>query len=63
VAGGWRRLHNEDLHKLYTSQNDIRVIKFRGIRFSGHVARTEGMKKSYKILAAKFGRDEIRYET
>jgi hypothetical protein len=27
VAGGWRRLHNEELHNLYASQNAIRVIK------------------------------------
>jgi hypothetical protein len=27
VAGGWRRLHNEELHNLYTSPNVIRVIK------------------------------------
>jgi hypothetical protein len=27
VAGGWRRLHNEELHNLYTSPNIIRVIK------------------------------------
>jgi hypothetical protein len=29
VAGEWRRLHNEELHNLYTSQNVIRVIKSR----------------------------------
>jgi hypothetical protein len=27
VAGGWRRLHNEELHNLYASQNIIQVIK------------------------------------
>jgi hypothetical protein len=27
VAGGWRRLHNEELHNLYTSPNIVRVIK------------------------------------
>jgi hypothetical protein len=32
VAGGWRRLHNEELHNLYTSPNIIRVIKSRRIR-------------------------------
>jgi hypothetical protein len=26
VAGGWRRLHNEELHNLYTSPNISRVI-------------------------------------
>jgi hypothetical protein len=32
VAGGWRRLHNEDLHNLYASPNTIRVIKSRGMK-------------------------------
>jgi hypothetical protein len=27
LAGGRRRLHNEELYKLYASQNIIRVIK------------------------------------
>jgi hypothetical protein len=29
VAGGWRRLHSEELHNLYASPNIIRVIKLR----------------------------------
>jgi hypothetical protein len=32
VAGGWRRLHNEELHNLYTSPDIIRVIKSRRTR-------------------------------
>jgi len=39
VIGGWRRLHNEELHKFYASPNIIRVIKFRRIRRAEHVAR------------------------
>jgi hypothetical protein len=35
VAGGWRRLHNEDLHNLYASTNIIRVIKSRRMRWAG----------------------------
>jgi hypothetical protein len=38
VAGGWRRLHNEELHNLYTSLNVFRVIKSRRMRWAGHVA-------------------------
>jgi hypothetical protein len=39
VAGDWRRLHNEELQKLYASQNIIRVIKSRRMRWAGNVAR------------------------
>jgi hypothetical protein len=39
VAGSWRRLHNEELHDLYTSQNIIRVIKSRRTVWTGHVVR------------------------
>jgi hypothetical protein len=30
VKGGWRKLHNEELHNLYSSPNIIRMIKSRG---------------------------------
>jgi hypothetical protein len=39
VTGGWRKLHNEELHNLYTSPNVIRIIRLRRIRGAGHVAR------------------------
>jgi hypothetical protein len=35
VAGGWKRLHNEELQNLYTSPNTIRVIKLRTIILAG----------------------------
>jgi len=42
--GSWRRLHNEELHNLHTSQNIIRVIKSRMMRQVGHVACTGEMR-------------------
>jgi hypothetical protein len=32
VMGGWRKLHNEELHDLYSSPSIIRIIKARGMR-------------------------------
>jgi hypothetical protein len=39
MAGGWRRLHNEELHKLYSSPYIVRVFKSRIMRRTGHIAR------------------------
>jgi hypothetical protein len=32
VAGGWRKLHNEELHKLYSTPNNIRIVESRKMR-------------------------------
>jgi hypothetical protein len=37
VTGGWRKLHNEELHKLYSSPSIIRMTKSRRMRWAGHV--------------------------
>jgi hypothetical protein len=39
VTGGWRKLHNEELHNLHPSPVIIRMIKSRRIRLVGHTAR------------------------
>ena len=39
VMGEWRRLHNGELNNLYSSPNIVRMIKSRGMRWAGHVAR------------------------
>jgi hypothetical protein len=39
VIEGWRKLHNEELHNLYSSPSIIRIIKSRRIRRAGHIAR------------------------
>jgi hypothetical protein len=53
VAGGWRRLHNEELCNLYNSPNIIRVIKSRRMRWAGHVARRGEMRNAYRDLVGK----------
>jgi hypothetical protein len=37
--GSWRKLHNDELHSLYSSPNIVRVIKSRRMRWAGNVAR------------------------
>ena len=51
--GEWRRLHNKELHSLYRSPNIVRVIKFRRLRWAGHLARMAGDKSAFKILTGK----------
>jgi hypothetical protein len=36
---GFRKLHNEKLHNLYSSANIIRMIKTRKVRWAGHAER------------------------
>jgi hypothetical protein len=38
VTGGWRKLRNDELHNLYSSERIIRIIKSRRVRLTGHVA-------------------------
>jgi hypothetical protein len=39
VREDWRKLHNEEIHNLYSSPNIIRMIKSRRMRWAGHVER------------------------
>jgi hypothetical protein len=53
VTGDWRKLHNEELHNLYSSPNIIRIIKSRRMRRAGHVARIWENRNGYRILVEK----------
>jgi hypothetical protein len=53
VMGGWRKLHNEELHSLYFSPSIIRIIKSRKMKWAGHVARMGEKRKMYKLLVGK----------
>jgi hypothetical protein len=55
VTGDRRKLHNEELHNLYTSPNIIRMIKSRRMRWAGHVARMGELRNAYSILVGKPG--------
>jgi hypothetical protein len=47
VRGGWRKLHNEELHNLYSSPSIIRMIKSRMMRWAGHVVRMGEKRNAY----------------
>jgi hypothetical protein len=53
VTGEWRKLHNEELHMLYSSPNIIRQFKSRRMRWAGHVASMREERKVYKVLMGK----------
>jgi hypothetical protein len=50
VTGGWRELHNEELHNLYSSPRIIRMIKSRRMRWVGHVIRMRKKTNAYRDL-------------
>jgi hypothetical protein len=39
VRVGWKKLHNEELRELYSSQSIIIIMKASRMRWVGHVAR------------------------
>ena len=53
VTGEWRRLHNEELSDLYSSPNNVRVIKSRRMRWAGHVTRMGEERGVYRVLVGK----------
>jgi transcription termination factor 2 len=53
--GSWRKLHNDELHNLYSSPNIVRVTKSRRMRWVGHVAR---MEEGRGVRRALVGRPE-----
>jgi len=50
VRGECRKLHNEELNDLYCSSNILRVIKLRGMKWAGHVARMGEGRGVYGVL-------------
>jgi hypothetical protein len=49
----WRKLHNEELHDLYSLPSIIRKIKSRRMRWAGHVARIGENRNAYRFLVGK----------
>jgi hypothetical protein len=53
IIGFWRKIHNEELHNLYSSPNIIRMIKSRKIRWSGNVECVGKKKNAYRLPVGK----------
>ncbi|KAJ4451097.1 hypothetical protein ANN_02536 [Periplaneta americana] len=68
VTGEWRKLHNTELHALYSSPDIIRNIKSRRLRWAGHVARMGESRNAYSVLVGRaegtrpLGRPRCRWE-
>jgi hypothetical protein len=53
ITGDWRKLHNEELHNLYSSPNIIKMIKSMRMGWAGHVARMGETRNACRILVGK----------
>jgi hypothetical protein len=53
VMGGWRKLHNEELHNLCSSPSIIRIIKSRRMRWAGHVVCMGAKGNACRVLVGK----------
>jgi hypothetical protein len=68
MTGDWTKLHNEELHGLYSSPGIVRMIKARRMRWEGHVARMGEVRCAYNILVGRpegrrpLGRPRRRWE-
>jgi hypothetical protein len=63
-----RKLHNDELHSLYSSPNIVSVIKARRMKWTGHVAHIGEGRGVYKVLVGRsegkrpLGRPRRRWE-
>ncbi|KAJ4448759.1 hypothetical protein ANN_00150 [Periplaneta americana] len=68
VTGEWSKLHNTELHALYSSPDIIRNLKSRRLRWAGHVARMGESRNAYRVLVGRpegkrpLGRPRRRWE-
>jgi hypothetical protein len=61
VTGEWRKLHNGELHNLYSSPDIIRQIKSRRMRWAGHMACMGEGRNVYRVLVKKpKGKDHLK---
>ncbi|KAJ4431289.1 hypothetical protein ANN_19886 [Periplaneta americana] len=68
VTGEWRKLHNAELHALYSSPDIIRNIKSGRLKWAEHIARMDESRNAYRVLVGRpekkrpLGRPRRRWE-
>jgi hypothetical protein len=51
--GSWRKLHNDELHSLYSSPNIVTVITSGRLRWAAHVARMVEGRGVYRVWVGR----------
>jgi hypothetical protein len=59
VTGKWKKLHNEELHDLYSLPSIIRIIKSRRMIWAGHVARMGDKRNAYRLVGKARGKEPL----
>jgi hypothetical protein len=59
VKGGWRKIHNAELHNLYSTPNIIRTIKSMRMRWAGYVARMGPRGNAYVLGKNREGERQL----
>ena len=68
VTGKWRKLHSDPLSDLYSLPNIVHLVKWKGMRWAGHVARMGEDRGVHSVLVGKpkgkrpLGRPRSRWE-
>jgi hypothetical protein len=63
VTGEWRKLHNWELHNVYSSPDIIRQIKSRRMRWVGHKAHMGEGRNVYRVLVGKPEGEKTTWKT
>jgi hypothetical protein len=64
-----RKLHNDELHSLYSSPNIVTVIKLRKMKWEGYVERMGEDRSAYRVLVGRLqgyrplGKPKRRWES
>ena len=53
ITGEWRKLHNAELHALYSSPNIIRQLKWGRLKWALHTSHMEQCRNAYRVLVGK----------